>query len=297
MPAALLFILFALQNQGEGTPPAAPAKPPIAAVYAEPNPALPGQTVELHWTAGSAVIKGGKFGSGTEVKDTSAEDKPAKTTMYVISPVTASSKNKTKKAAAAPFKRTVVPVQILEGALPKIATYTDTRGWRLDVISGWNRYVVSLPDPVNNALIYFQREEDDVERLAVSIVPADGMTSAQLMRKVETEIPTQYDQLEKTGQKETTQGGITASWMTFTGTEISHPETPSKSMVLAFVKGPRGYVISGRAAANRYAEREKILRCLMRSFAFATPPTVPAASAKKTKTTAGSSSHRTSNSK
>jgi hypothetical protein len=101
------------------------------------------------------------------------------------------------------------------------------------------------------------------------------MDAMQLMRKVETEIPTQYDMLTRTGLKETTQCGLKAAWMTFTGTEISHPDTPTKSMVLAFVKGPRGYVVSARAAANDFDNREKLLRCLIRSFAFLDHPVPP----------------------
>ncbi len=260
-----------------------PANGPV--VYAEPNPALPGQTVRIHWPSslGAVVLSGGKFGAKTSVKGVNwAEDKPVKTTIYAVAEEAASlAKDCSGKGANSAPKRTVVTVHVLQGAFPKLATYTDTRGWRVDVITGWNRYVVSLPDPANNALIYFEKDEDDVERVAVSMVPADGMTSAQLMRKVETEIPTQYDMLVKTGLKETTQGGIDAAWMTFTGTEVSHPNTPSKSMVLAFVKGPRGYVISARTAAKLYDQREQLLRGLVRSFAFVDRPVVPADPAKK----------------
>jgi hypothetical protein len=250
------------------TVPSVDTKPSAPSVYAEPNPALPGQTVTIRWPAelGAVIVNGGgiiarRFPAG----QTSAQDRPAKSTTYSVTmPV-----ERTKKGRVSePSRRYQVGVHVYDGSFPRLATYTDTRGWTMDVVAGWNRYVVDLPDPVNNALIYFQTEEDSEERTAVSIVPSDGMDSRQLMRKVETDIPTQYDMLTRTGQKETTQGGIDAFWMTFTGTEMSHPDTPMKSMVLAFVKGPRGYVISARAPADRYDERERLLRCLVRSFAF-----------------------------
>jgi hypothetical protein len=227
------------------------------------------------------MVSGGGFGAGKELKGrTSAQDRPTRVTTYVVEPIGPAKLRGNKTAP----KRYRLLVDVYAGTFPKLATYTDTRGWSMDVIAGWNRYVVDLPDPGNNELVYFQPEEDSVERTAVSIVPVRDMDAMQLMRKVETEIPTQYDMLTRTGLKETKQGGLKAAWMTFTGTELSHPDTPTKSMVLAFVKGPRGYVISARTSANDYASREKLLRCLIRSFTFLDHPVPPRKPASPPKT-------------
>jgi hypothetical protein len=161
-----------------------------------------------------------------------------------------------------------ITVNVYAGLFPKLATYTDSRGWTIDTIAGWNRYVVALPDKGFNALIFFQPEEDSSERAAVSQMPVKEMTAADLMRKVETEIPTQYDMLTVIERKATTHGGLPAEWMVFTGNDVSQPATPTKSMVLAFVKDSRGYVVSARTTSDRFADREKILRCLVRSFSI-----------------------------
>jgi hypothetical protein len=282
MPIPLSFFVALLhaQTQTPVTQTQTAQAQPAQVVYAEPNPALPGQAVTIHWPAslGRVAISGGGFGSHKEFKgQTSAQDHPSNVTTYNLASV---AKSKSKQ----PPKRYTLLVDVYQGLFPKLATYSDTRGWSMDVIAGWNRYAVDLPDAGNNELVYFEPQEDSVERTAVSILPVNDMDAMQLMRKVETEIPTQYDMLTRTGLKETTQCGLKAAWMTFTGTDVSHPDTPSKSMVIAFVKGTRGYVISARTSATGFDNREQLLRCLIRSFAFLDHPVPPRKPAPPTKT-------------
>ena len=73
-------------------------------------------------------------------------------------------------------------------------------------------------------------------------------------------------------QKETTQCGVPATWATFDGLDRSLPDTPTKSMVLAFVHDGVGYVISGRARASRFDQWQQLLHSLVRSFCVEAAP-------------------------
>lgn len=270
---------------------------PESLIVTEPNPVLPGQTVTFHMPTGVArvVASGGGFGHETDVTDRPLiTDTPKQTTHYAF---TLWFDNKTMaKAAGKPAGKMArkptpqktlkqaVQVHVYEGTFPAIATYRDPRHWRVDCIAGWNRYVTPEADPANNALIFFQSQEDNPERIAVAIVPVGKMTSEELMHQVLIDAPTQYDVLQDVHQKPTTQGGLPAAWATFKGMDRALPGTATISMILTFVKDGRGYVISGRTSESKFAERERLLRCLVRSFALEPAGTLEAKAQKKERT-------------
>src|SRR5438874_645756 len=49
------------------------------------------------------------------------------------------------------------------------AAYTNPSGWQISYLKNWKCDKVDMGDPANNALVFFQSEEDAVERLAVSM--------------------------------------------------------------------------------------------------------------------------------
>lgn len=257
--------------------------PPAPKVTVSPNPCLPGQNVTFVLPPGisQGTICGGKFTRPTEIAKLSAlTDTPKKTTIYHFDlrlPTDAKddtgkaqSKAKSRKVSAktAPVKteQETVTVDVYDGKFAPLATYRDPRGWHIDVIWGWNCNVVPEPDPANNTLIYFQPHEDSSTRVAVAITPVTDMSCAELTSKVIDDIPTEYDIIKEIQKKETTQLGLPAMWVTFQAVDHALPDVPTRSVVLSFVKDGKGYVISGRSQAGEFAQWEKPLRCLVRSF-------------------------------
>jgi hypothetical protein len=245
-------------------------------VTAEPNPALPGQTVTFRRPDGAkrVVVSGGGLGRITDVTQRAVvTTAPWKTATYKFDlwfPMKSEEPTTAKRRRVPMFHRQeTVLVHVYDGQFPRLATYHDTRGWHIDCVAGWRRYVTPFEDPANNALVFFEPQEDTAERLAVAIVPVDAETkSADLMHQVLQDAPTQYDVIKDIFQKETTQGGLPATWITFRGLDRALPDVPVQAYALAFIRGKRGYVISGRTKIELLPKRERLLRCLIRSFAF-----------------------------
>jgi hypothetical protein len=242
---------------------------------------VPGQSVVFHLPAGAkkVVAYGGRFGKGLDVtKETNLTDEPVKTTTYgfdIFDQAVPAKGSKKRAPSPKASKHFQVTAEVYSGKFPPLSTYNDTRGWHIDTIAGWNAYPSQLPDPANNALIYLEQQEDGPERMAVAILPVT-MTNTELMKKVMTETPSQYDVLKVIDQKETTQCGVPATWLNFQGIDPSLKDIPTRSMVMTFVKDGKGYVISGRTRASQFKERERLIRCLMRSFSFTPIPPKPA---------------------
>jgi hypothetical protein len=263
---------------------AAPESRP--AVSADPNPCLPGQTVKFYppKEAKRVLITGGAFAKQTDVTaQPLITDKLVKTTTYRFELTVPGAQPASGKPAPLIKQSYAVTANVYEGKFPPFATYFDTRDWRIDVPAGWNRYTVPSVDPVNNAVLYFQPAEDSPDRIAVAIVPVTKETDSKtLLRQVLAEAPSQYDVFLDAVQKETTQSGLPAAWMTFKGMDQALPGIPTRSMVLTLVRDGRGYVVSARTRESDYPAKEKFLRCLVRSLAFAkSPPRKPPAPAKK----------------
>jgi hypothetical protein len=246
---------------------ASPDKAPEA-IAIQPNPFKPGQTVTLHWlfTGNKVTVSGGRFGKGTVVTGkTLLTDKPTSTTKYTFDvwypDPEKSADSKTGKLLHAAYT-------VVAQVMPPLTTYRDTRGWQIDLLKGWKRDNVALPDPAHNALMYFQVEDDSVERLAVSMLPAGEMTVVDLMSKVEKSLSNNYDEIEILTKDEATCAGAPALLMTMTAMDRSHPGTRTQSIVLAFVKDNHAYVVSARTAMSNFKARGAILDRLVKSIAF-----------------------------
>jgi hypothetical protein len=246
------------------------------AIAADQNPISRGQTVTLRWyfTGKKVLVSGGRFGKGINVTGrTSLTDRPLKTTRYTFEVwyrgLTTAPKTNQKVVKPLHARYSVV-VQVESGAAEGLTAYRDRYGWQVRYIAGWKPDGVPLPDPANNALIYFQKEDDSVERLAVSILPASDMSCKDLMQKIQASLYSSYDQVQVLSQKEDSYAGVPAQWCTFTGLDHAHPSTHTQSLVLAFVREGRAYVVSARTQAERYSTRETLLKKMVTSFGFAT---------------------------
>src|SRR5579871_5486226 len=235
---------------------AAPQKDAVVAV--SPNPAMPGQTVQLRWyfTGTKVVVSGGRFGKGVVVTGrTSLTDTPRKTTRYTFDVwYQAPAKNAaTGMTTVQQLHVTYQVVAEVQAPLPAdLSVYRDPRGWQICYLKGWKRDDVPMSDPSYNALMFFQAEEDSVERMAVSILPAKEMTCVDLMSQVQKSLRSNYDEVQVLSDKDVTCADVPAVLSTFTGIDQAHPGTHTQSLVLAFVKNGRAFVVSARTAATQY---------------------------------------------
>ncbi len=251
---------------------------PASPIAAEPNPVLAGQPIVLRWlfTGEKVVVSGGRFGSGTVVTGRQLlVDTPRKTTRYVFTSV--------YKQTSGPYagqqarSRYEVVVQVLPPLSASCQAYSDRYGWRIQYLKGWQMDRVPLPDPANNGLFYFQKEDDSVERMAVSVMPSGEMDAAALAEKVEASLPEHYSNVSVEQRADVTQDGAPARLVTFRGVDLTHPGTETTSLVLALVRDGRAYVVSARTDAAHYRQRQALLTGMVRSIAFGkrTAATVP----------------------
>ena len=246
------------------------------AVVAEPSAIVPGQTVTLRWyfTGKKVTVSGGRFGTGTVVTGrTKITDKPVKTTHYTFNVDYVGQKTNavTGKGEMKPLHATyTVVAEVAASVAANLSLFRDRYGWQISVLKGWKRDNVDMPDPANNALAFFQPEDDSVERVAVSVLPADRMTAADLMGRVQKSLSTNYEQIQVVSDQEVTFADAPAVLSTFTGIDQSHPGTRTQSMLLAFVKNGRAYVLSARTAANQFKARQPLLEKMIKSFTLRT---------------------------
>jgi hypothetical protein len=147
-----------------------------------------------------------------------------------------------------------------------LTNYASPYGWKLSYLRGWKVDKVPVGDPARNALMYFQPEDDSIERLGLAILPVQELSAAGLMEKVQQDLNTYYEKVAILSQENVTHGGLPAVQMMFAGNATSHPQTKTQSLVIAFVRGGLGYVVSGRTAADRYASRRALIESMVKSF-------------------------------
>lgn len=253
----------------------APLRPAHADKEVAVSPAMitPGQAITLRWyfTGTKVVVSGGRFGKGTIVTgQSSLTDKPLKTTRYTFDVyyIGAKVNAMTGKTEQKPLHATYTAIAEVQPPVPGLTYYQNPYGWQVGYLTGWKRDNVPMPDPAHNALMYFQKEDDSVDRLAVSILPANEMTSADLMQKVQKSLPSSYNDVQVLSDQELTYAGVPAVLSVFTGLDQTHPGTRTQSIILALVKDGNAYVVSGRTAANRYKLQQPALEKMVRSLGF-----------------------------
>jgi hypothetical protein len=247
------------------------AAPGSNAVAVEPNLISPGQTITLRWyfTGTKVVVAGGRFGKGMVVTGkTSVTDHPRKTTRYtfdvwyrtnVVSPTTG-------KKTLATLHQQYTAVAEVSVALPGLHSYKDPHGWQVSYLIGWKRDHVTTPDEGSDGLVFFQKEDDSVERLAIAIMPVKDMTSEELIHKIRNDVPSHYDSPQFLQQVDLSYQEVPAQFMTFTGMDLTHPGTKTASVVLAFVRAGKAYVISARTDAAHFKARQALLENMVKSF-------------------------------
>lgn len=230
-----------------------------------------GEVVTFHFEPDAVKVRaaGGGFGAGTDLTTLSdVTDHPGAPTTYYFKITRRADASTSGKPEPATIHASVT-VGVYKGDYPALTTYHDTRGWRIDVESGWNRYSVPNSDPLNNAVIYFQKQPDDTDRSVVAITPVGpAVTSADLMKQVEADAPNAYNVFREFKMWPTTQAGFDATMASFKGIDQGRPDVPTESLVLTFVSGTHGYVLSARTRESEFEKELPVLHCLLRSFQF-----------------------------
>jgi len=247
------------------------------AIAVEPNPISVGQSVTFHWyfTGSKVVVAGGRFGKGAVVTGrTKLTDQPRKTTRYTFdvwyrAPVKSSKTGKTVNAPVHSQYSVVVEV------VPPMAAYRDPHGWQVSYMHGWQTDKVTTPDEGDDGLVFFQPEDDSIERLAVAIMPVSNMNCADLIQKVQADVPSHYDSPKFITETTILYHDTPAAWAVFSGIDNAHPGTRTQSIILAFVRDGRAYVISARTQAEHFAARRALLERMVKSFAVTKRPTEP----------------------
>ena len=243
------------------------------AVAADRNPVMLGQPVTLRWyfTGTKVVLSGGRFAAGTPVTGkTAITDKPTKTTKYtfVVDYLGTPAGAKDDSVKVPLHTSYSITVEVVDPKTMGLQTYTNPYGWSISYLNGWKRDKVELGDPANNALMYFQPEDDSVERLAVAIMPVKEASVSSLMKSLKSDLPSRYASVSVVSEEDIMYEGVPAIRFTFTGLDNSHPGVKTQTVLMAFVKDGKGYIVSARTAAARFVARQKVLETLVRSFLF-----------------------------
>ncbi len=264
--SAVLFALYLPAFAGSGE------------IAPDRNPIILGQQVKLEWyfKGNKIAISGGRFGKGTDVTGrTSITDKPAKTTRYTFEVWYRAPKAEGESTAdrtAPVHTQYSVVVEVVDPKALGFDLYRNPNGWAIQRFKDWKPDNVPLADPARNALVYFQREPDSVERLAVSILPVNEASCASLMKKVQADLPSHYDRVSVLTQSDLTFEQVPATLMTFEGMDQTHPGTKTRSLVLGFVRDGLGFVISARTNASNFEARRNLLQTMLKSFMLTARP-------------------------
>ena len=239
-------------------------------VVAVPAVIKPGQTVKLKWyfTGNKVLVSGGRFGAGLLVTGkTVITDTPKKTTVYRFDVYyTVTSPN-----AQGEVKPQAVHVQYSVTALVDTSPpdhfkqYAGTRGWKIDYLAEWH-CDVSTPDNGNKCLLFFQKEFDSVERMAVAILPAYGNTADKMISKALADAPARYNNLVIEPSQSLKIDGQDGSSAIFSGDDDSHPGVRTTSLMTAVVFNGRAYVLSVRTRASNFLLRRSHLEAMLKSF-------------------------------
>lgn len=240
-------------------------------ILAQPNVITPGQTVTLKWyfTGDKVTVSGGRFAPGTVVTGRQQlTDRPTHTTRYTFdvsyrgSAPVADTGDRTVKRLHARYS---VVVEVFK--MPMMQPYHASLGWSVDYVKGWRHDNVSTSDAGKDGLVFFQPEEDSVERLAVAAMPAKALTCDELMQHVQADIPSNYDKIEFLTRDTVTYHNNPAILLTFRGADHAHPGTSTQSLILTFVQDGLAYVVSARTHAARFTARRVFLERMIHSFA------------------------------
>ena len=247
---------------------------------AAPSVISPGQTATLRWyfTGAKLTVSGGQFAPNTDITGRqSLKVSPKKTTTYLFdlayrpdAPADAQ-QSATTKLVHVQYK---VTIEVLTTPLTGVLSYKGTHGWRISYPANWK---VMPYHPGNDDLIFFQEEEDAVERLAVSVVPVQGKTVDQLIDEVRSDIPSNYTHYVLLAQTEFTHQGLPTLLATFSGNAAAHPDTRTTSMLMVLINGDWGYVISTRTASDRLKLRQTQMERLLHSFTLTGKIVLPSA--------------------
>ena len=235
-------------------------------VIAEPELVAVGEPVTLRWffTGDKVVVTGGRFGKvGTVVTGkTSLTDRPTKTTRYTFN---VNYKAKDAAGVMQALKATYSVVVEIAPPLPPMLPYKNPHGWQIVYQKNWKPQPYYHPEKGLN-LCYFQPEEDSLERVTVAIVPEKMADCAALMEKIAQDMPNNYDDFKTISQQPVTFHNTPAMMAVFAGRDRAHDNTQTNSLVMAFVRGERCYVVSARTKAATFKKRRPALEKMLRSF-------------------------------
>ncbi len=256
-------------------------------IAASPTVVSAGQSATLTWFFGGVklTITGGQFLTPTVITGKQTlKVSPKKTTRYVFDLYyhpDATAHNPAAGTGKLIHAQYNVVVEVLAGALPGLASYKGTHGWKVGYQTGWT---AMQNRPGSDDLVYFQPEEDAVERLAVAVVPVKDKTAGRLMDDVRSDIPSNYTHYTLLSETTTTHQGLPAIVTVFEGNSAAHPGTRTTSMMMAVVNGDQGYVVSARTDAARFKLRQPILTKMLDSFVMTGKIMPPPVDAKEAKT-------------
>jgi len=259
-PFFLLFALLCLPSLAHAS----------GEVVAEPPVVTPGQTVKLRWyfTGTKVVVSGGKFGTGQVVTGKMVvTDTPRKTTQYRFDVyyTVAKPADNGEIISEALHQRYSVTALVDDSPPDHFKTFTGNRGWKIDFLADWH-CDISTQDDGYKALMFFQKEFDSVERMAVATLPADSHTAAEIMAKALADTPGHYQNLKIEPAASVTIRGVAGSAAQFSGDDDSHPGVRTTSLLYTVVYAGRAYVLSARTRASGFLMRRSHLEHMLKSF-------------------------------
>jgi hypothetical protein len=243
-------------------------------VTADRTSVAPGQAVNLRWNfSGNKIVAyGGRFGKGVDVtKKTFVTDHPKKTTRYSFQVFYKGIGNSKKGERVKMPLQTRYDIVIQVIRVPTLSSYRATRGWQINYLKGWKPEAVTTPQVGKNGLVFFQPEDDAVERLAVAMIPSSGLTTQELMQKISSDIADKYDETEVVKQEEILYRNAPALWVTFKGKSNAHEGLLTQSVIMAFVNNGQAYFVSARTAATQFAKKQTLLETMVKSIALSGP--------------------------
>ena len=235
-------------------------------VVAEPEMVAAGEPVVLRWffTGDKVTVTGGRFGKiGAVVTGKNTlTDNPTKPTRYTF---TTSYKGKDAAGVEQTLKATYSVLVEIAPPLPPMLPYKNPRGWKIVYQKGWKPEPYYHPEKGLN-LCYFQPQQDSLERVTVAIVSDKVADCNALMDKIEQDMPNNYDDFKTVSHYPITFQNKPAVMAVFAGRDRTHDNAPTDSLVMAFVRGDRCYVVSARTKANLFKKRRPALEKMIRSF-------------------------------
>jgi len=239
-------------------------------VVADPPVITPGQTVTLRWyfTGTRVVVAGGRFAAGTTVTGkTAISDTPKKTTRYTFDVYYKGTEtNAQGERVVGPLHQQYVVVAQVDTSPPdQFKVYSNPKGWKIGYFADW-RLDVSPSDSSDETLIFFQKELDSIERMAVAIVPSNGMSPSEILAKALADTPARYENIEVVPEAPATVSGLSGAMVMFTGSDNTHEHVRTTSVLYTVVSGGRAYVISARTRAAEFPIRKMHLEHMLRSF-------------------------------